>query len=181
MEIEATTRQADAKACEQAMAELLAAGATLYDAATEVSEEYWFTMREHRQQGGAFFSYIVRVRRRAYGVTIEWMKGRVAGSGDKRRMLLDAIARGRSANYPRSRFGGANEWELAQIMAAEKEFGKIRMASDLVSSAGRRLAWVQKTLERTGAVEERRIREVLREVGKACAVANSFKGGDLEI
>ncbi len=96
-------------------------------------------------------------------------------------MLLDAIARGRTANYPRSRFGGANEWELAQIMAAEKEFGKIRMASGLVSSAGRRLAWVQKTLERTGAVEERRIREVLREVGKACAVANSFKGGDLEI
>jgi|LNAP01.1.fsa_nt_gb hypothetical protein len=181
MDIEATTNQAEATACEQAMEEILAAGAMLYDAAIEVSEEHWVAVKEEARQRVEFFQYMVRVRRRVYGVTIEWMKGRSAGSGENRRMLFSTITRGRTMSYPRSRFGSANEWELARIMAAEKEFGKIRMASDLAASAGRRLAWVQKTLERTGEVEERRIREVLREVSKACAVANSFKGGDLEI
>ena len=175
MAIEATTNQADATACEQAMAELLAAGATLYDVAMEVSDEHWVTVNEEARQRVEFFQYIVRVRRRVYGVTIEWMKGRSAGSGENRRMLFHTITRGRTASYPRSRFGSAQEWELAQIMAAEKEFGKIRVASELVANAGRRLAWVQRALERTGEVEERRIREVLREVSKACAVANSFK------
>lgn len=175
MEIEATTIQAEATACERAMAEILAAGATLYDAAIEVSEEHWVAVKEEARQRVEFFQYMVRVRRRAYGVTIEWMKGRSAGSGENRRILFRTITRGRAASYPRSRFGGAQEWELARIMAAEKEFGKIRAASELVANAGRRLAWVQKALERTGEVEEQRIREVLREVSKACAVANSFK------
>jgi hypothetical protein len=175
MMIEATTHQERATACEQAMSEILAAGATLYDAAIEVSEEHWVTVNERHQEDGTLFRYVVRVRRRVYGVTIEWMKGRIAGSGSNRRMLFDAITRGRTASYPRTRFGSAQEWELAQIMAAEKEFGKIRVASELVANAGRRLAWVQRALERTGEVEERRIREVLREASKACTVANSFK------
>ncbi len=175
MEIEATTIQAEATACERAMAEILAAGATLYDAAIEVSEEHWVAVKEEARQRVEFFQYMVRVRRRVYGVTIEWMKGRSAGSGENRRMLFNTITRGRTVSYPRSRFGSAQEWELAQIMAAEKEFGKIRAASELVANAGRRLAWVQRILERAGDVEERRIREVLREASKACAVANSFK------
>lgn len=175
MDFEATKTQTMAESIEQAMSALLSAGTVLYDAAIGVSEECWVTINEVSRERGEFFHYTVRVRRRVYGVTIEWMRGRVAGSGENRRMLFNTITRGKTASYPRSRFPSAKEAELKVIMDAEKEFGKIRAASDLVARAGRRLSWAQKALERKGELSEQRTKEVLREASKACAMANSFK------
>jgi hypothetical protein len=162
---------------EAASRDLGVASERVHRVALEVSEEHWVAVRRaSRAAGGLFIQYAVRVRRRQYGVTIEWMKGMPARKGSEKRVIYRSITRGEGTRYRRSMFIGALPWEKPIIMEAEAGFGAVREVSARLSQAGRRLGWIGKVLERGGDVEPKRLAEVVQQVESACKAVRGLGG-----
>ena len=153
---------------ERAVMDMVVASDEVFRTAKAISDGYWAAIEGEAEKEGAFFRYGVRVKRRVYGVSIEWMKGVPTGTGEARRLLFKSLSRGGGLSYRRSTFEWAKKWELAQIMKAEAEFAKVRKASSCLADAGVRMRWVKKVLEQGGDIDSTRLSGVLARVEEAC-------------
>ncbi len=158
---------------------MVVASDELYRAAVAISDGYWAAVAREADKLESFFIYGVRVRRRVYGVSIEWMKGKSIGTGETKRMIFFSIPRGNGVSYRRSSFRRAKPWEMEEIAKAEAQFVNVRNASDGLAEAGRRMRWIKKALERGGEVDAKRIRDVLATAEEACGAVSSLTRVDL--
>jgi len=163
----------------KAVRDMIAASDELYRVARVISDGYWATVEGEADKTGTFFRYGVRVKRRVYGVSVEWMKAVPTGGGQARRMLFMTMPRGRGLSYRRSTFGWAKPWELTQIMKAEAEFARVRKASNCLADAGLRMRWVKKVLERGDDIDSKRLRGVLARVEESCGAVRELARIDL--
>ncbi len=172
-----TSAQAAIEQFEKAVQDMVVASDELYRVALAISDGYWEAISGEADNLGAFFRYGVRVKRRIYGVSIEWMAGIPVVAGDARKMLFRSIPRGGGATYRRSTFDRAKPWEIAEIMKAEAQFAKVRNASDGLAGAGLRMRWLKKVLERGGEVDSKRLRTVLKRAEDACGAVSELALG----
>ena len=166
---------------EKAVIEMIAASDELYRVARVISDRHWAAVEGEADEVGAFFRYGVRVKRRVYGVSIEWMKGIPTGSGEVKRLLFRSMPRGRGLSYRRSTFEWAKQWEVTQIMKAEAEFAKVRNASNRLADAGLRMRWMKKVLERGDDIDSMRLRRVLVRVEESCSAVRELARIDLAV
>ncbi len=166
---------------EKAVMDMIAASDELYRVARVISDRHWAAVEGEADEVGAFFRYGVRVKRRVYGVSIEWMKGVPTGTGQTRRVLFMTLPRGRGLSYRRSTFGWAKPWEVTQIMKAEADFAKVRNASNRLADAGLRMRWMKKVLERGDDIDSKRLRGVLARVEESCSAVRELARIDLAV